>query len=337
VVYKSLFLLPGPFSLTAIQQVWEVDLNSLKTVFVVNPHAGNGATGKEWPRIRNLAGKRLGPFETCLTGGPGDATRVTREHILAGVERVVCVGGDGTLNEVVNGFMAENGPLRRDTLLGFLPNGTGCDFRRTLPIPTGMEDSLDTIREGCVRTIDIGRIRHRDHQGLICTRYFHNIASFGLGGEVVDRVNRTSKAFGPFITFIWGTLSSLFTYGKKRIRIRMDDGAERTLDVLNIAVANGRFHGGGMLVAPNAVIDDGLLHVTLIGAMGLPLVLWHLPKLYNGKIDRISQVSMLTAKRIVASSEQQVLLDIDGEQPGTLPAEISIVPGALKMIVGKSV
>ena len=100
-----------------------------KTVFVVNPHAANGATGKEWPRIGKMAGDFLGPFETCLTEGPGDATRMTREHLLKGVNRIICVGGDGTLNEVVNGFFDGKGPLRKDALLGFLPNGTGCDFR----------------------------------------------------------------------------------------------------------------------------------------------------------------------------------------------------------------
>ena len=247
-----------------------------KTVFVVNPHAGNGSTGKEWPRISKMAGDLLGPFETCMTEGPGDATRMTREQLLQGADRIVCVGGDGTLNEVVNGFFDESGPIRKDAVLGFLPNGTGCDFCRTMPIPSGI-GPLQTVREGYVRTIDLGRIRFRNHQGGTSTRYFHNIASFGLGGEVVDRVNRTSKACGPFITFIWGTLVSLFAYGNKRIHLRVDDGDERTVDVLNIAIANGRYHGGGMLVAPDAVTDDGLFHVTVIGAMSLPLVFWHLP------------------------------------------------------------
>jgi len=205
-----------------------------------------------------------------------------------------------------------------------------------MPIPSGNGPSLQTIREGYVRTIDLGRIRFRNHQGGASTRYFHNIASFGLGGEVVDRVNRTSKACGPFITFIWGTLVSLFAYQKKRIRLRVDEEDERTVDVLNIAIANGRYHGGGMLVAPDAEPDDGLFHVTVIGAMSLPLVFWHLPKLYTGKIKVISQVSMRTGKRVTAASEQRVLLDIDGEQPGTLPAELEIVPGALKMIMRNS-
>jgi YegS/Rv2252/BmrU family lipid kinase len=312
-----------------------VALNSKKTVFVVNPHAGNGATGKEWPRIRNRAVDLLGPFEHCLTVGPGDATRMTRNYLLEGFDRIICVGGDGTLNEVINGFFDENGSLGKNAVLGFIPNGTGCDFCRTIPIPNSLEGSLQTIRESHIRTIDLGLIRYQDYDGRMCTRYFHNIASFGLGGEVDDRVNKTSKACGPFITFIWATLVSLFAYGKKRIRIRVDEGEEQTMDVLNIAVANGRYHGGGMLVAPDAVVDDGLFHVTLIGAMRLPLIFWHLPKLYIGGIERIRQVSLSTGKRVTASSAQRVLLDIDGEQPGTLPAELMIVPGAVTMIVKK--
>jgi len=306
-----------------------------KTVFIVNPHAGNRSTGKEWPRIENKARDLLGPFETCLTEGPGDATRITRERLLKGADRIICVGGDGTLNEVVNGFLDENTPLRKDAVLGFLPNGTGCDFSRTMPIPTGMEASLDTIREDYSHTIDLGHIRFCDHDGNTRTRYFHNIASFGLGGEVVDRVNRTSKAFGPFLTFIWGTLVSLFAYGKKRVSIRVDGGEEQTVDVLNIAIANGRYHGGGMLVAPDALTDDGLFHVTIIRAMNLPLVFWHLPKLYLGGIENIRQVTIATGKRVIAASGQRVLLDIDGEQPGTLPAELTIVPGAIDMVMRK--
>ncbi|MDA8124229.1 MAG: diacylglycerol kinase family lipid kinase [Deltaproteobacteria bacterium] len=310
-------------------------MNFEKTVFIVNPHSGNGSTGKEWPRIRALAEACLGPFATRLTAGPGDATRMTRESLLAGAERIVCVGGDGSLNEVINGFIAADRPVRKDAVLGFVPNGTGCDFSRTVPIPTEPRASLATIRENHVQTIDLGRIRFRDHRGETCTRYFHNIASFGLGGEVVDRVNRTSKVCGPFLTFIWGTLVSLFAYEKKRIRLQVDDREIRTREVLNCAVANGRYHGGGMLVAPDALADDGFFHVTVIGAMPLPLVLWHLPKLYTGGIKGIRQVSIETGTQVTASSEQRVLLDIDGEQPGTLPAELAIVPGILRMITSK--
>jgi diacylglycerol kinase (ATP) len=312
------------------------DLASKKHVFVVNPRSGNGATGREWPRIQAEACKRLGSFTTHMTTKPGDATCITRMCLYEGAELIVCVGGDGTLNEVVNGFMDERGPIRTDAVLGFVPNGTGCDFVRTAPIPAKIEQSLNTIKEGYTRRIDLGRLQFHDHQGRLNVRYFHNIASFGLGGEVVDRVNRNSKAFGPFISFIWSTLVSIFLYGKKKIRLKVDNTYEGEFIVWNIAVANGQYHGGGMWVAPDAVIDDGLLHITVIGDLNLAEVFWYLPKLYNGKIKKIKNVSILTGRMVEAYSEQCVQLDVDGEQPGRLPVIIDIMPAVLRMITEKS-
>jgi YegS/Rv2252/BmrU family lipid kinase len=253
-----------------------------------------------------------------------------------GAELIVCVGGDGTLNEVVNGFMDERGPIRTDAVLGFVPNGTGCDFVRTAPIPAKIEQSLNTIKEGYIQRIDLGRLQYHDHQGRLNIRYFHNIASFGLGGEVVDRVNKNSKAFGPFLSFIWSTLVSIFLYGKKKIRLKVDNTYEREVIVWNIAVANGQYHGGGMWVAPDALIDDGLLHITVIGDLTLAEVFWYLPKLYNGKIKKIKNVSILTGKMVEAFSEQCVQLDVDGEQPGCLLVVVEIMPSVLRMITKKS-
>jgi YegS/Rv2252/BmrU family lipid kinase len=310
-------------------------LASKKIVFIVNPHSGNASTGKEWPSIHAAAQDRLGHFISCLTSGPGDATRIARAHLLDGAELIVCVGGDGTLNEVVNGFLDDDEPIRADALLGFIPNGTGCDFVRTAPIPRKIEESLDTIREGYACPIDLGRLRYRNHQDDFCTRYFLNITSFGLGGEVVDRVNRTTKAFGPFISFIWATLITLLFFGKKNIRLKVDDRYDEAVKIWNVAVANGQYHGGGMRVAPDAVINDGLFHITVIGDLSLAGVFRHLPKLYNGKIKEIKEVSFLTGKKIEASSEQPVLLDVDGEQPGRLPVFIDIMPSAVQMIMKK--
>lgn len=304
-----------------------------KTVFVVNPQAASGETGRAWPRIRARARELLGDFEAHLTRGAGDATTLTRERLQEGADRIIGVGGDGTLNEVINGFFDGERPLSGKAVLGFLPNGTGCDFSRTLPIPTGLDSALATICENAIHTIDLGRVCFQDHAGQRRARYFHNIASAGLGGEVVDRVNRTSKAGGPFLSFIWGTLRSLLSYEGKRVRLSLDGGEPEEVAILNVAVANGRYHGGGMLVAPGAAPDDGLFQVTVIGTMTLPLVLWHLPKLYLGGIERIRQVSLRTAVRVTATSEQRVLLDVDGEQPGVLPAEWTILPGALRMIL----
>jgi YegS/Rv2252/BmrU family lipid kinase len=311
-------------------------LASKKMVFVVNPHSGNASTGREWPSIRAAAEKRLGVFTSCLTSGPGDATRITRSNLLDGAEFIVCVGGDGTLNEVVNGFLKDDTLIREDALLGFIPNGTGCDFVRTAPIPRNIAESLDTIRDGYACPIDLGRLRYRNYHDETCTRYFLNITSFGIGGEVVDRVNRTTKALGPFISFMWATLITLFIYGKKKIRLRVDDGYDEEVKIWNVAVANGQYHGGGMQVAPEAAIDDGFFHITVIGDLSLASVFRHLPKLYNGNIGKIKEVSFLKGKRVEAFSDQPVLLDVDGEQPGRLPVTIDIMPSAIRMVMRKS-
>ena len=300
------------------------------TAFIVNPHAGNGSTGQAWPLLATYARKRLGPYQTHLTRRAGEAVHSARSAVENGVSRLVCMGGDGTLNEVVNGVMAASS-RPSDFVLGFVPNGTGCDLVRTLPIPRDVRRAVDLIATGANRPLDLGRLRFRGHGGLVLDRYFHNIASFGLGGEVDARVNRTTKTFGPFLSFIWATLVSILRYGKKKIRVRTETGFDRTVRVWNVAVANGQFHGGGMWVAPEARLDDGRFHVVVIGDLSLAGVFRNLHKLYNGKIGSIAQVTTVVAARIEAESDEVVLVDVDGEQPGTLPLVAEIVPGALRI------
>ena len=305
-----------------------------RIVFIVNPHAGSGSTGANWPKIESIAGDRLGPFETYMTRGPGDGVKLVKNALAQKVRLLVCVGGDGTLNEVVNGIMMHEASRRSELVLGFIPNGTGCDFVRTVSIPQNLEQAVDLIAAGAARRIDLGMLFFRDDLGRERRRYFHNIASFGLGGEVAQRVNRTTKALGPFISFMWATLVSIFLCGKKKIRIRVDEGPEQELTVWNVAVANGQYHGGGMWVAPGASVSDGLLNVTVIGDLAIPEIFLNLPKLYNGKIDDIEKVTMLAGEKVEALSNQPVLLDVDGEQPGKLPVVIDIIPDGLNIITG---
>jgi YegS/Rv2252/BmrU family lipid kinase len=303
-----------------------------KRVFIVNPNAARGTVGKNWPHIKALAERRLGSFKLYLTKAPGDATQIARLAVSEGAQSVVCVGGDGTLNEVVNGLVPEEGPVGHDVRLGFIPNGTGCDFRKTFRIPTHPEEALKIIESGRTRPLDLGRLRYTDHKGETRTRYFHNLASFGLGGEVDERVNQSGKKLGGFLSFIIATLVSLVLYEKKRIRLKVDEHFDEEVVVLNVAVANGQYHGGGMWVAPGADPSDGLFHVTIIGELSLPEVIYYLPKLYNGRILKVKRVRSLTGRRVEAFSDEKVLLDVDGEQPGCLPVKIEIVPSALRIL-----
>jgi len=292
-----------------------------------------GSTGKQWPRIKALAKDKLGSFEAYLTNGPEDATGLTRLSLKKGAEIVVCVGGDGTLNEVVNGFMGKEGPVQPEALLGFIPSGTGCDFIRTISLPKEAEKALDLIKSSNAQPIDLGRLHYRNHNGDLSYRYFHNVVSFGLGGEVNERVNKTTKVFGGFFSFFWATLVCLFVYNKKLIHLKVDDCFDQTVVSWNIAVANGQYHGGGMWVAPEASLNDGLFHVTVIKDFTLAEVFLNLPNLYNGNILKLKKVTGLVGKRIEAYSNQRVLLDVDGEQPGQLPVTIEIVPGPIPFIV----
>jgi YegS/Rv2252/BmrU family lipid kinase len=303
-----------------------------KRVFIVNPHAARGSVGKNWPQIRELAEKRLGGFNSFITTAPGDATEFARLAVSEGAQCVVCVGGDGTLNEVINGLMIEERATNPGVQLGFIPNGTGCDFRRTLRLPTNAEDALKVIQAGRTRPIDLGLLRYTDHGGESRTRYFHNLTSFGLGGEVDERVNKSGRNLGGFLSFIIATLVSLVLYEKKSIRLRVDDHFDEEVVVLNVAVANGQYHGGGMWVAPDADPSDGMFHITVIGALSLPEVCYYLPKLYNGKILRVKGVRSLTGKKVEAFSKGRVLLDVDGEQVGCLPVRIEILPSAMRIL-----
>lgn len=303
-----------------------------KTAFIVNPHAAAGSAGKSWPTIKALAEDRLPPFSTYFTTGPGDAIELTRQALKKGAEVVVCVGGDGTLNEVVNGLMGAEGPIRPEAKLGFIPRSTGCDLAKSVHIDRELDRALDIIKDAHTRILDLGRIHYQDRRGQPVYRFFHNVTSFGLGGEVDERANRTTKAFGGFLSFLWATLISLIKYDKKRIRLKVDDSFDEEVTIWNVAVANGQYHGGGMWVAPRAQVDDGLFHVTVIGDLTLPEVFLNLPKLYNGKIYQVAQVSSFVGKRVEAFSDQRVLLDVDGEQIGALPVVIEMVPRAVPLI-----
>lgn len=303
-----------------------------KITFIINPHSANGATGKQWPQMRSKTRDRLGSFDELMTNGPGDATGLAHQTVQSGVDIVVCVGGDGTLNEVINGLMNENSSIKSEVLLGFIPRGTGCDLARSLPIPPDLDRALDNILNRRIRQIDLGKLTYRDHEGLESSRYFHNVVSLGLGGEVDDRVNKTTKVFGGFISFIWATLISILYFNKKKIHLQVDDHFDDEVTSWNVAVANGQYHGGGMWVAPGAAISDGLFQVTVVGDLSMPEVFWNLPKLYNGKIYKHEKIMKLVGRRVVASSSQTVLLDMDGEQPGRLPVVIEVVPSALSII-----
>jgi len=300
----------------------------MRTAVIVNPRSEGGRTGRQWAGIGEKLLARLGPMEVRFTERPGHGTDLARELVEQGFERLIAAGGDGTINEVANG-MVEG---RREVALGILPLGTGGDFRRTLGVPKGLEAAIEMLAGAVERRIDLGKAVFRGVDGRPQTRYFVNLVSFGMGGEVASRAKNMLTPLGGTAAFLWATLVSFFVFERKAVRLRVDGEAGRVWEIYNIAVGNGRFHGGGMQACPTADLADGVLEVTVIEYLRRWEAIKDLPVLYSDDVYRHPKVSHLRGTRVMADSEEEVRIEVDGEPVGTLPLEITVVPGALTVL-----
>lgn len=301
---------------------------------IVNPASANGRTRKEWPRLLRLMEAKLGEITWEMTEGPGHATGLAAKALQSGCTHILSVGGDGTHQEVANAFLGPEGPLYPDAIMGILSRGTGGDLVKSLGIPRRPAEAIACLARERVTHMDAGWIRYRDPAGIERQRAFLNVASLGIGGEVDLRVNRTSKALGGFISFLWATMVTLMTFKGKHITLSLDGGPCTEHDVILTAVANGQYFGGGMWVAPTARVDDGAFSVVLVRDMGLLELLPQLGRVYRGTHLTHSKVELFQAKRVVAESRDEVWLDVDGEPLGGLPVELRLLPRAIRIVVG---
>ncbi|MDP8255576.1 MAG: diacylglycerol kinase family lipid kinase [Candidatus Alcyoniella australis] len=300
---------------------------------VVNPNSANGSTEQEWDAIHAALEAALGELDFGFTQAVGDAANVARRAVKAGHELIISVGGDGTNNEIVNGMFEHGAPINPRARLGFVCCGTGGDLRRTLGVPKDLRQACEVLVRGNTRRIDLGRFSFFDHSGRRAERYFINITSFGIGGEIDARVNRTTKVLGGFASFLWASFASVVDYRNKPVELTVDGNPIEPRRIFNVAVANGRCFGGGMQVAPDADPADGLFDVVLIGDLTKLEVVTQMTRIYSGRHLSHPKVEVLRARRVEAHSDEIVLLDVDGEQPGRLPATFEIVPAALDVIV----
>ena len=298
---------------------------------VVNPRAANGRVGKRWPALKPALRDALGGFKLLRTERPGHATELVQNALREGFERIVSVGGDGTHNEVVNGFFDGQQPINPEASLALVPYGTGGDLERTLGVPRGL-DAIPHILDGIPAPSDIGRATYTLPDGGEATRYFINVADFGIGGAVVKRVNQTTKFFGGFASFLYGVVATVLTYRNPWLRLEID-GESIEGRCNNVIVANGQYYGGGMHVAPEARLDSGVFEIFVIGDVSRIEAIRNIPRLYKGTLaDRPDLVQHLTASRITARSDEPVLLNLEGEQPGQLPVAIDLLPGAINLV-----
>jgi YegS/Rv2252/BmrU family lipid kinase len=308
-------------------------------IVIVNPSSASGATRDRWSAIASDIRTHFGPFSVRFTRHGGHAIDLAREAAANGASFIIACGGDGTINEVANGILLSG----EDVELGILPSGTGGDFRRTLDIPHGTREAARALKNGRTRTIDVGRVSFHDDDGAEVSRYFLNVSSVGLAASIIERVKDGSGASWLPIASLRGkasfaisTLQEVVGLEHSTIRVRIDDGEEYGLDTVNFCIANARYFGGGMMIAPDAKLDDGHFDVVNIGDLGTMKILLNAHTLYRGTHTRLPEVKTRLATRIEvrsANDGQVVRLETDGELPGRLPAVYEIVPQALRIRV----
>jgi len=239
---------------------------------------------------------------------------------------IIACGGDGTISEVANGILSSG----KDAELGVLPSGTGGDFRRTLEIPSRTRDAARILRIGRTVRIDVGRVSYVDHNGSETTRYFVGVASCGMSTRVIERV----KSDG--ISFANALLKTAMHNEPVRLVIQLDDSHERHLVVSNLCIANARYFGGGMKIAPEAKLTDGKFDVIGVGDLSAVKIFTSAPRVYTGSHLSMDEVSHALARKISlrpADRATGIALEVDGELPGSLPATFQIIPEALRVRV----
>jgi len=305
-------------------------------LIIVNPASAGGATGSAWAGLASDVRSHFGPFEVAFTRRGGEAAEIAEREARAGRRFLIACGGDGTISEVANGILRAGSAAE----LGVLPSGTGGDFRRTFGVPSRAADAARALREGESRVMDAGRVTFTNERAERESRYFVNVASFGMGGDVIRRVKTraglpagAARLLGGKLSFAAAALQAALTFEKPAVRVSLDDGPESGLTVANFCVANARYFGGGMKIAPTAKIDDGQFDVVAVGDVSAATVLTNAYRLYLGTHLGMREVRHGRARRVRAFpvGGETVKLEVDGELVGRLPAEFEILPGILRV------
>jgi YegS/Rv2252/BmrU family lipid kinase len=305
--------------------------NKEKTFVVVNPKAGGGAALRNWQKISEDLRKKIGPFDFEESTAMGHAQYLAADAANEGYSLVVAYGGDGTINEVINGIMEAKGAAR--PALGILSMGTGGDFVRTLGLPPKMEDQIRIVGGTKSKRIDLGRATYVNSSGETERRYFANIASAGLSADVVKLTPKYRSLLGRKPAYLAATLDAHLHWTPKKVKVTTEHGTMATWPEkpTTVVVANGKYFGGGMPIAPKADLSDSYFDLVVVGKVPAYLVPLAIGLLYSKKLHRLKAVHNDRVRKVELVAEGRVDLDIDGEAIGHLPATFEIVPKALEV------
>ncbi len=290
-------------------------------LFIINPAAGKGKTLKLIPRIKKIFEDKKDKYFIEITKRPGHATEIAKQYSNSGIYRIYSVGGDGTLNETLNGM------VNSSSSLAVIPSGTGNDFIKSIynfSKHDKIEDILFKMINGEEKYIDLCEVNDR---------YFINIASAGFDAEVAYNSIKFKKLpfVGGKLAYILGIIRTVLNYRSYRLKIN-NDGRELRVDALLVAIANGRYYGGGINVAPKAEIDDGLFNICVIEKVSRFKILTLFPKVIKGQHAEIKEVSFYNGSNVKIHSEELIAFNIDGEITKGKEAEFRVVKNGIKIV-----
>ncbi len=299
---------------------------------IVNPNAGIGKAERDWPRISVLLDKHGFDYHAVLTKGPMHAIDLVVEYVKLGYRKIIVVGGDGTMNEVVNGIFTQKTTPTTDISLGVVSVGTGNDWGRTYDIPMDYDKAVGVIKKGNTLLQDAGTVSYFNSTRKK-ERFFINMAGLGFDALVAQKTNADKiRGRGNPMLYLVNLISSLFIYKSCGIKVVVD-GKEVRDKIFSISIGIGQYNGGGMRQAPDAKTDDGLFDVTIIRDISRLSVIASVRRLYNGTIKQHKRVASFVGKQILIEAEQPILLETDGESLGNSPFEFNIVPKSVRVIV----
>jgi len=301
---------------------------------VVNPNAGVKKCEKDWNKIKRLLEKHQIDFEPVFTENRGHAISLTKGYIKKGFRKIISIGGDGTLNEVVNGVFWQKCVKPEEITIANISVGTGNDWGRTYGMPMDYEKSIILIKKEDTFMQDAGMVSYANGPG-INLRYFINMVGLGFDGLVAQKTNADKDlGKGNVLVYFKNIFLSLFAFKSVPTRIKIDD-EEMNHHIFSVGVAIGQFNGGGMKQAPDAVTNDGLFDITIIKDMSKWSVIANVNRLYNGTIGKHKKVEMHQGRQIVIEPKTPVLMEADGESLGQSPFTFTIIPKSLKVVINK--
>lgn len=302
-----------------------------KWLVLVNPNAGTGKCGKDWPQIETILKEKEFDFFPVFTEKRLHAIILTKKYIGEGFRKIIVIGGDGTLNEVINGIFAQNVCPSKEITVGMIPVGTGNDWARMFCIPSDYRQAAEIIKEEKVFVQDAGKVYFKSNNKDF-KRYFINIAGTGFDALVAKKTNELKeKGKSGIMLYFINILSGLFKYKSSKISVAIDE-IKINANIFSLNIGICKFNGGGMMQVPNANPADGLFDITIIHQLKKLSVIRHIRKLYNGNILKHPRVRSLQGKNIYIKSKTPVFLETDGESLGHSPFEFSIIPESISII-----